>query len=430
MLTVKKAKVRVLIAPNDISGYYEKLVQGLENAGFNASFANFHGQTSSYAGEFSSWPTVKRAQSLLVRAALHKNSRTIKFKFFTFRVQLYMFLTFIYSLSRVDAYIFVYGRSFIPRNLDLILLKHFGKKVITVVGHGNEARPPYISYNGVEPGPHPIDPNLVNHMHRATIRMKRKLKRIEKYSTCVVGSSTTCQLLTKPFIDIAALRQPIELSYPVKMAKSAETRVRVLHCPSDPIVKGSFEIKKIIEEVKKTNPAIDYIELSGVSNSEILEAISSVDLVIDQLWSDSPMSMIGYEAASLGKPSITFGAALPTLQSLDKRISLPIYGYFPLEKVREIILLFSTSSSEREKLAKLQREFVVQNASLDRVAENFANIIYDRVPQNWITDPLDCHYFGGSGLSPEVSVKQMSALSARFGVESFNCENAIHFLNQ
>jgi hypothetical protein len=234
--------------------------------------------------------------------------------------------------------------------------------------------------------------------------------------------------MTKQFIDIAAMRQPIAISGSVKVSRARGDSVKILHSPSDPMVKGSLRLKRIIEEIRSIHPNIEFIEITGVTNSEVLDMISSVDLVIDQLWSDSPMTMIMYEAASLGKPSITFGAALPTLQLLNKQIPLPIYGYFPIDQIREKITLFATDKNERDKLAELQGRFVRQNATLEAVAKNFDKVINDKIPNNWIIDPNHCEYTGGCGLPPEVSLKQMAAMSELYGVESLQWVNASNIL--
>ena len=432
MQTMKNKKDRVLIAPNDISGYYDKLLAGFQEIGISANFANFSALTTSYSSTSSSWVTVRRGQNLLAKAAQHKNPRTIRFRFYTLRTQMYMLLTLIHSLTRIDTYIFVYGRSFLPRNIDLLLLQILGKKVISIIGHGNEARPPYLSYNGVSADSEELVPSLINNMNRATHSMKKKLARIEKYSTYVVGSSCTCQLLTKNFIEMAALRQPISLAaIPIKPVKN-DSSITILHSPSDPIVKGSLVFQGIIKAIQDDYPSHDirYIEISGVSNAKVLEAISLADLVIDQLWSDSPMAMIGYEAASLGTPSLTFGAALSTLEHVDKQIGLPMFGYFSSNDAQEVIQEFIMNKNKRDQLANLQRSFVKEYATPRNVADNFARLIFDDIPISWIVEPNKCTYSGGSGISPELSLKQMSALYENFGIESLHWANAKLVLNE
>jgi hypothetical protein len=422
---------RIMIAPNDIAGFYGKLQKGLLELGYSVIFANFYAKQSGYQFDQSTWKLVTKSQVSLAKSRTRNNTSATGLHLSTILLYyFYSLLTLIYSLRRIDTYIFVYGRSFLPWNLDLPILRILGKKTISVVGHGNEARPPYLSYNGISDDSEELSQSLVHNMYQLTQSMKKKLTRIEKHSTYVIGSSCTCQLMTKQFIDIAALRQPVAISESVKDSRERGNSVKILHSPSDPTVKGSLRLKKIIEELKDIHPNIEFIEITGVSNSEVLDTISSVDLIIDQLWSDSPMTMIMYEAASLGKPSITFGAALPTLQLLDKQIPLPIYGYFPIEQIRETITLFATDKNERDKLAELQRKFVCQNATIEAVAENFDKIISDTIPNNWIVDPNDCEYTGGCGLPPEVSLKQMTAMSDHYGVASLQWVNASYILNK
>ena len=68
-----------------------------------------------------------------------------------------LYLLFIFILSRLgknlwainaifkyDIFIFGFGQSLLRSNLDLPILKLFGKKIISNLCHGSEARPPYI----------------------------------------------------------------------------------------------------------------------------------------------------------------------------------------------------------------------------------------------------------------------------------------------
>jgi hypothetical protein len=409
---------RVLIAPSDISGFYEKLVKGLQEIGLDAHFANFNALVTNYTVGGSRWFFVRRGQNLLLRASLHRNPRTIRFRFFTLRTQIYMFLTLLSSLFRVDTYIFVYGRSFLPRNLDLLLLKLLKKQVISVIGHGNEARPTYLSFNGISNVEDVIAPEVIRSMYRRNLQMKKNLRRIEKYSTYSIASTCTSQLLTTEFIEMLALRQPIIPILTNNPVSKESHIVRVLHCPSDPAVKGSYEFRKIMSDIQELVPQVEYVELTGVSNEEVLRVISEVDLVIDALWSDSPMAMIGYESASIGTPCITFGAALETLQKLNEQIPLPLFGYFDCSDAQKTILHFVTDPQARKDLAHLQGQYVNQFASLNHVAKNFSLVISGKAPKAWYVNPKDYCYVGGSGLPPEISIMQMTALKESYGIAS------------
>ena len=424
---------RIMIAPNDIAGYYGKLEKGLSDLGYSVIFANFYAERSGYAFDHSSWKLVAKAQRSLAKSWNRNGTIAADLRLST--VLLYYFyslLTLIYSLNRIDTYIFVYGRSFFPWNLDLPILRILGKKTISVIGHGSETRPPYLFYNGVSSASEEIDDALIKDMYRTTQSMKNQIARIEKYSTYIVGSSVTCQLLTKNFIEMYALRQPINLHVIQARTHELKNSITILHSPSDPIVKGSSVIRDIINNIQARYPnfKIEFVEISGVSNSEVIAAISKADLVIDQLWSDSPMAMIGYESASLGTPSLTFGAALSTFKKIDEKIPLPIFGYFSSDEAQSVILDFILNKHKRDELATLQSGFVKEYATIRNVAENFARIIDNDIPQTWIANPNECLYFGGGGIPAEVSLKQMNALAKRYGIDSLNWINAKKVLKE
>ena len=70
-------------------------------------------------------------------------------------------------------------------------------------------------------------------------------------------------------------------------------------------------MKKIIVEYD----FVEYVELSGLSNSDVLTRLAEADLLIDQAYSDLPLSGVGMEAFVLGIPVLLSGYGLLDLKS-------------------------------------------------------------------------------------------------------------------
>ena len=75
-------------------------------------------------------------------------------------------------------------------------------------------------------------------------------------------------------------------------------KFRILHAPSNPNFKGTEEIRDTIKCLKNENIDFEYIEITNASNEKVLAELNACDLVIDQLYSDTPMATLAAEAAS------------------------------------------------------------------------------------------------------------------------------------
>lgn len=100
--------------------------------------------------------------------------------------------------------------------------------------------------------------------------------------------------------------------WPVDMAKMAvappTTRtgpLKVFHAPNHPHFKGTAMLRAAVAALKARGVEIDYRELSGVSNAEVIAAQHDADLVADQFI----IGAYGYaalEAMAAGKPVLCF----------------------------------------------------------------------------------------------------------------------------
>ena len=94
---------------------------------------------------------------------------------------------------------------------------------------------------------------------------------------------------------------------------------RILHAPSNPNFKGTEEIRNTIKCLKNENIDFEYIEITNASNEKVLAELKACDLVIDQLYSDTPMATLAAEAAYCGKPTIVGGYGFEELKKVDRR---------------------------------------------------------------------------------------------------------------
>ncbi len=106
-------------------------------------------------------------------------------------------------------------------------------------------------------------------------------------------------------IDIEYINQVVESFVPNYRSLKSNDVFKVLHAPNHRAIKGTDFIISAINELKSDGHKIELILVEKKSNQEILELISTVDLVIDQLiigW----YAMFAIEAMALRKPVICY----------------------------------------------------------------------------------------------------------------------------
>lgn len=404
---------RVFIGLQEISGYYSGLESGLNDIGVAARFINIHPHPFGYAQTQDNPAFARQAVKAVLR---HREANRLGRQYWAFWYLLNVTGLLFWSLSRFDAYIFAWGQTFLPVNLDLLLLRALRKRVIVNVGHGSEARPPYMSYLHEDV--------KAEELNRRTHDMSRRLRRLERWATCLIGLPTTAQLLRNDFINFYALGLPIDQDAHFRASNVAgqdqrTKTIRVLHLPSKPQIKGSAYIRAAVERLQESRPDVEYVELTGVSHDEVLKALACCDIVIDQLWSDIPMAMVGLEAAAYAKPSMIGGYAWDFWDELLPPSEMPPSVRFEPEHLVEILERCVSDMSQMHQLGVEACRFVTEKWSAEAVAHRFERILADEVPKEWMFSPANIRYGYGVGLPKEQVLKQVSLLKNNFGWKSF-----------
>jgi len=81
------------------------------------------------------------------------------------------------------------------------------------------------------------------------------------------------------------------------------------HIPSNPLSKGTREIQAVLDSIERSSnlKLIRNIPNRKISNSEVISRLDAIDIYIDQIYSDMPVSASAMEAMSRGKPTIVLG---------------------------------------------------------------------------------------------------------------------------
>lgn len=402
---------RILLGPQEISGYYQNLELGFLEIDVQARLVTTHPHPFGYT-QAQKNPYFARVASNAVLK--HRTSRYVAKLFWA---SLYFFASIglvFWSLSRFDIYIFAWGTSFLPLNIDIPLYRLFNKKVIVVMGHGSEARPPYMSTP-----PHdgfPASATEIHQLQRQVRRVASSVRRNERFANRVIGMQMTAQFLTRDFIDFYRLGLPTPESQNVVIEQSQvqpQSGFVVLHVPSNKAVKGTEYIRETMAGITQKYADVEYRELSGVKHSQILEAMKSADVILDWLWSDIPMAVVGAEAAALGKPTIISSYGWPQWSRWEERCGgefvPPVIRATP-ETLTEVVDTVLAQRKETVMLGVQAQAFTRTVWAPRQVASNYLRVIKGDLPEDWVLRPDQVDYLWGAGVSQEKVLTMVEAL--------------------
>jgi hypothetical protein len=334
-----------------------------------------------------------------------------------------------FAIFRYQAFLFSFGRSLWPLNLDLPLLRLLRKKIIMNLSHGAEARPAYLdgAYQHYDGGCISGAKKLASLARLA----RRRVKMSEMYASDIIGNPfSTHYFAQRPFINSFEIGIPQRVDPEINVLPNTGERIRdessfiVLHAPSDRAAKGSDAILSAIRELQDEGMDIKIRTLSGVKNQEVLKGIKEADLIVDQLFSDTPMAGLATEASAMGKASIVAGYGLrELLPYLPTGLADATITCEPGDiktTVKETLL-----SGRYLIQGNLAKNYVAQNLSPTAVAERMVLILEGKVPNSWMVNPFGVTYNFGAGQSKEVSAKQIRGIINLLGIKSLCLEHRI-----
>jgi hypothetical protein len=404
--------VRVFIGPVEIAGYYSRLAAALRGIGVDAVAVDLSDHRFNYGQ--------KHPTSVWVRAAVWaaRGSRAARARPTLARMS-WRFLQLVtrvgllgWSLWRFDAYIFGFGETLLfGRELPLLRLL---RKRIVFAFNGTDARPPYIDGADMAPS-RAISIEECIDLAR---RKKAKLRRLERYADAIVAQPAFSHFFERPVVDFFRIGVPWRSAGAARSAERDDDEIRILHSPSDPEVKGSGQIRAVVEELRRRGRHLRLVELREVPNDVVRSEIARADFVIDQLYSDAPMVGFATEAAAAGVPAIVGGYAWPELRQMYPGEALPPVEQCHPDGLATAIERLADDAGYRQALGARARAFVETEWAPRQIAERYLAILEGRAPADWLYDPATLRYVAGVGLPERRSREIVAAVLERGGREA------------
>lgn len=435
---------RVFIGLREMSGYYVQLKRGFDALGVEAVFLDLGGHPFLY-GDPGNPPAIAWLTHLSQKLGRFFFRNLLLRVLWTAVVQnIFGLLAFCWAAPRFDAFVFSSNSSFFFF-LDLPVLRLLNKKILYVL-HGSESRPVYL--NGyVLPDERP--PTIILGIVLARIQ-KTVVRLLERFATCLISIPPQAHFHGRPFVPWwimgiphpkvaagidptegrgdplprrgesgpgmtgAAVRTSCEGRGGPRPEREAPGPVRIIHAPSKPGPKGTEQIRQIVRDLKKAGHAIDYVELTGRPNAEVLAELACCDFVVDELYSDTPMAVFAAEAAFFGRPAVVGSYYAQQIHRDVAPEHIPPSLFVAPEEVPEAIRRLVEDRAFREDLGAKARAFVLSRWSAPEVARRYLALLQGDIPPSWLCDPHRISYLHGCGLT-EARARRLVSAFVRMG---------------
>jgi hypothetical protein len=274
---------------------------------------------------------------------------------------LYYIMKFVW---RHNAFIFLFGNSLLPYNLDLPVLKMLGKKTIMWF-LGSDIR----HYESLEAAAKKAGIKYYVSLdqgaeQKAQKRRLRMIHMVEKYVDHIISSPTFSQLLTREY---ETVHLPMDICN-IRYNNVPNPRPIVIHAPSDDKVKGTSYVVQAVECLKNEGHEFDFHLFRNTSNIKVRETLSEADIAVDQLFATHG-GMFAIEAMAAG--CAVLGGNIPEFSGHPPE--LPIMHTDPDNIYHNLKLLLENPELRRE-LGEKGRQYVEKYHDSARIANNIIEL--------------------------------------------------------
>ncbi len=399
---------RVLVGPTEVAGIVHGLVRGFVRLGIAAE-AVLEAEHPFGYGSQAGGPRLLRWWSHSGTAARRLTWRRPFVKGLAAALHLLLaWPVLAWALARFDAFVFTYGRTITNTAFELWLLRRLRRPVV-VFFVGSDARPPCI--NGAAPG------EDAARLARDTRRTKARVRRFERGGAVCINAPATAQFHEMPVVNWFAIGFPRDAlaGEAVVPAPVSGGPLRAVHSPSHPVVKGTARIQAAVDALRARGVAIELVTLSGLDNAQVLAALRSCDLVLDQMYSDTPMAGLATEAAQLGKPALVGGYFAAGMPAALLGAAVPPTRFVVPEAFEAALEALAQDRATLAALGAQAQGFVATRWACDAVAGRVARLLAGERPAEWLFDPHAVQYLQGCGLPADAARVRVRRLLAHGG---------------
>ncbi len=311
------------------------------------------------------------------------------------------------------------GAGLTRSRFELRVARAFGRKIIFSY-HGSDSRPFYLGYTAErENYPEKI---------RELESFRNYLQKSEELADIVIDSPSSAHLHMKQCCLRQVIFNPAPLdSFPDQKIDYSESKpLRLLHAPSDPLLKGTDVIRRAVLELKSKGYIFEFREVNGVSNEQVIEELLASDIVVDEMYSDNYAGIFALEGLTARKVVVVGGYAF---EHLDEYV--PDWARAPTARTRpEKLVELLESLLCDHKLRQLYRSradaYIKTVVCPAKVVKRLVTLAGGEAPSEWFFDPKSIEYIGGAAAPMEEIEENIAQVYKVNGAQSFSMEDKMN----
>lgn len=420
-----KSKPKVFIGTGEVAGFFENIDKGFKRLGVKCDYYCLSEHPLKYTtGNKSKLAALHRK---IIQLLFKTNNKIIKIflRLVNFFIRL---IILVYALMCYDVFIFLSSGS-IWRHNEYLLYHIFRKKTIFIYC-GSDCRPTYL--NGAIVLTPDIIKNIntdtdiekycvdVNAIYEKCIKIKKNIRRVEKFADYLVNIYPQAIFHNRDFISLVAIGWPFEFNNAKQTitTNNESDHVRILHAPTRVHSKGSAIIRTIVNELKEKGLNIEYIEITNRPHNEVIKEIEKCDMVVDEVYSDTPLGALGTEAAFFKKPVVVGGYYAEYIYEDESREYIAPNCYCHPDKMKEAIERYVLNPDLRRTDGEKLYQYFIEYRKPEKIAERILMIAEGTFPKEWLCQINDTEYFLGYGLHKDIRDHIIKTMIKEKGVES------------
>lgn len=268
-------------------------------------------------------------------------------------------INFIRCLFKYDVFHFHFARTLLPRNMDLPILKLFGKKIVMRYW-GSDIRQLDISKK--------YDYHYAREMEinpKREERKRRKIRRINRYADATITGYELAEYSPNGVISPLAIDLSKISFIGPKIDK--DRRLKIVHAPTNRVIKGTKYIIEAVEKLKKEGYDFEFVLVEKKSHDEALRIYEDADIVVDQLTYG--YALVAVESMAMGKPVLSY-----IREDLEKYYpTLPILNTNP-DNIYDNLKLLIENPELRRELGEKGRKYVEEVHDSRKIAKQMIEL--------------------------------------------------------
>ena len=394
----------------EVAGYLDGLRAGLSSLGHDARVHTLEDHPFGYGTDDRSLP--QRVVRWTARRRATGGGATRPLWLVADAVAKLAFL--VWAAARYDVFVISAGRSLFELR-ELWLLRVMRKTTVCMF-FGSDERPPYC--NGAYLSR--TDPPTATEHAQLARRLRHRVRRADRWSTWVVSHPPSSHFHTRPVVQLLALGIPVAQP---SGDRPRSSRPVVAHAPSNAAAKGSTLIRTAVAEARRAGIDFDYEEIVDRPHAEVLQLYARTDIVLDEVWSDSPLSVTAAEASAAGTVTIVGGVDWPFVETSMARLpAIPTVRVGPDDIGSTLIDLLRDGGRRRELGAAAQR-YASAWLTPTSVARRVVRLVEEGPEEAWLHDPRATIYTAGVSAPTPAVRSAVADVIATVGVHALGLED-------